>query len=128
VNTLAPRITQMDQNMYSGAFKYQLLRTKVTPVIGLIASYSERTFTDRQFNGFVTQPTTLRSTTFDGGPVAGLDVKIGSMLEAGFDFRYMFNLTYRRDQYLESFGSSNGYTPIEEAQWWLGTAHLRILF
>lgn len=128
IATLSPRITQMDQNMYSGALKYQILSTKVTPVIGVLASYSERTFTDRQYNGLVTQPTTLKSNTFDAGPLLGLDVKIGSMLEAGFDFRYMFNLTYRRDQYLDSFGNNYGYTPIEEAQWWLGTAHLRVLF
>ena len=127
--TPAPRITQMDQNMYSAALKYQILKTRVTPVVGVTAAYSERIFNDRQYNGFFgQQPTTLRSNTFDAGPTVGIDVRIGSMFEAGIDFKYMFNLTYRRDQYLESFGTNYGYTPIEEAQWWLGTAHFRILF
>src|SRR5690606_26573182 len=100
-----PRITEMNQYSLGAMAKYQIMTGTVRPVIGGLATYSYRTFTDKQF-GFDNNDAS--SHAIDLGLVVGLDLEISKEMSLGLDYRYMFNL-YNRAQ---SSGFQQGFSQI----------------
>lgn len=122
------RITQMDQDLFGAAFKYKILKNRFTPLIGAAAGYSLRNFKDRQYNGYFGGWSQAKSETFDMGPLVGFDVNLSDTFSVGADFRYMFNLSYRRDRMLEPYGGAYGSSPIEEQNFYLLSLVGRVQF
>jgi len=123
-----PRITDMNQYSGSGLVKYQILGGSFRPVIGGLASYTYRSFTDSQF-GFSNAEAT--SHALDLGLMTGADLTLSQSFSLGIDFRYMWNLTNRVDSgFQQSFvqPALNQATPIEELNYYTLSVSGRFTF
>lgn len=123
-----PRITDMNQYSGSGLLKYQILGGTFRPVIGGLASYTYRTFTDSQF-GFSDAEAT--SHALDVGLMTGADVMLTQSFSLGIDFRYMWNLTNRVDNgFQQSFvqPALQSSSPIEELNYYTLSVSGRFAF
>lgn len=114
-----PEITSMDQ--YSGAFavKYQVLNGKLRPVVGGIAAYTYRSFTNSQF---YSPNSSTSSQAMDMGLVLGADLELSERFALGLDFRYMFNIWNRvNSDFQRSFvqPALQTGTPIEEMRYYV---------
>jgi hypothetical protein len=104
----------MDQYNTSGLVKYQLFGGKVRPVVGALASYVYRVYTDTQF---AVTDKSLTSHAMDVGLMTGADIQLTEGFSIGLDFRYMWNLTNRQNDGLQrSFqqpnSNLNGYKSV----------------
>lgn len=110
-----PRITEMNQYGFGAAVKYQILGGAFRPVVGGIAQYSYRTFSDIQF-AFANNDAS--SHALDLGLLVGADVEVSSDFAIGMDFKYMMNVYNRAsNQGLQTRFSQSVYnsaTPIEK--------------
>ncbi len=91
-----PTIIEMQQFNYTGAFKYRILKTRVSPYVGGLASYVHRKYEDRQFfdNYYALEGT---SWAMDVGAMVGADIRLSDNLSIGADFRYVVNIAYDTD-------------------------------
>lgn len=110
-----PRITNMDVYQASISLKYQVMQGLFRPVVGGVAAYTYRTFTDTQF-GWASNNATAHA--LDIGFVAGADVAVNDEFSLGLEYKYMLNLTSRTQtdglQLPFSQVVNNGGTPIEK--------------
>lgn len=110
-----PRITEMNQYGFGAAVKYQILGGTLRPLVGGLAQYSYRTFSDVQF-GFANNDAS--SHALDLGLLAGADVEVSSDFSIGLDVKYMMNVYNRAsNQGLQTRFSQSVYnsaTPIEK--------------
>lgn len=90
-----PTIIEMDQYTFSGAFKYRILKTRVSPYVGGLLAYTYRNYEDRQYFG----PYALEGSSWaiDVGAIVGADVKLTENFILGADFRYVMNVSYDVD-------------------------------
>lgn len=110
-----PRITEMNQYGFGAAVKYQILGGTFRPLVGGLAQYSYRTFSDIQF-AFANNDAS--SHALDLGLLVGADVEVSSDFAIGMDFKYMMNVYNRAsNQGLQTRFSQSVYnsaTPIEK--------------
>src|SRR5690606_11231104 len=108
----------MNQYAGSGLIKYQILGGMLRPVVGALASYTYRTFTDSQF-GF--SDAEASSHALDMGLMTGADIEVSKNFSLGIDFRYMWNLTNKVDNgFQQSFVQPvlQSTSPIEELNYY----------
>lgn len=118
----------LTQYNFSAAVKYQLLPGKLRPFAGGVVGYTYRKATDRYGNqgygyGFAYNPAGTdnegTSNAFDLGAVAGLDLQLTDTFALGGEFRYMTNVSYRRDEsYPMRQAALLGQQPIEEMDYY----------
>lgn len=91
-----PTIIEMQQFNYTGAFKYRVLKTRVSPYVGGLASYVHRKYEDRQFfdSYYALEGS---SWAIDVGAMVGADIRLTDNLSIGADFRYVVNIAYDTD-------------------------------
>jgi hypothetical protein len=110
-----PRITEMNQYGFGAAVKYQITGGSLRPLIGGLAQYSYRTFSDVQF-GFANNDAS--SHALDLGLLIGADFEVSSDFAIGLDMKYMMNVYNRAsNQGLQTRFSQSVYnsaTPIEK--------------
>ncbi len=110
-----PRITEMNQYGFGAVVKYQITGGSLRPVVGGLAQYSYRTFSDVQF-GF--QNNDASSHALDLGLLVGADFEVNSDFSIGLDMKYMMNVYNRASsQGLQTRFSQSAYnsaTPIEK--------------
>ncbi len=108
-----PIITAVDQYTGSLGLKYQLLSGFVRPVIGALAAYTYRSYTDTQYSG---KSYSATSQAFDWGATAGVDVELDEDYTIGFEYRYMSNFSSQVDSGVRrSFSRRlSQSTPLEE--------------
>lgn len=115
-----PVFKELTQYNTSAAVKFQILPGSFRPFLGALASYTHRTYSDRQ--GWATHAGPDASTaSVDLGVTAGLDIMINENFAVGGDFKYMTNLTSRQDsKYKQSIvnQSYNYGTPVEELDYY----------
>jgi len=87
-----PRITEMNQYNLSAVVKYHILPGTFRPVIGGLAEYTYRTYSDTQF---AISNNDASSHAINLGAILGADVEASDTLAIGLEFRYIWNLTYR---------------------------------
>lgn len=113
------RITEMNQYNMSGVAKYQILGGMFRPVIGGVASYNYRTFSDVQM-AFANNDAS--SHAFDLGLLTGADLEVTRDFSIGADFRYMWNVYSRssNEGFQRRFSQSVSRigTPIEELSYY----------
>jgi hypothetical protein len=109
------RITEMSQYTGSGVLKYQFLSGSFRPVLGGVAAYNYRTFSDVQL-AFGNNDAS--SHAIDVGVMAGADIEVTRTFSIGAETRYMWNVFnrssnagFQRRFSQEVIGSG---TPIEE--------------
>jgi len=97
-------LVDVTQYNIGAALKYQLLPGKLRPFAGGILSYTRRTFATNAYvtpDGFVVpnygSKSEGASDAFDAGATAGLDLQLTDTLTVSGEFRYMTNVSYRRD-------------------------------
>lgn len=123
-----PRITEIDQYNAAVAAKYQLLDTTIRPVVGAVASYTYRNYTDTQFAASSDSST---SHAFDMGLIAGADLEVSESMSLGLEYRYMYNITSRANNgFQQSFlyNYLNGGTPLEKMSYYTLTLVGRATF
>ena len=113
-----PTIIQMDQYNFSGAFKYRILKTKFSPYVGGLLSYTHRNYEDVQY--FDSQYALESSSwAIDAGVIVGADIRLTESFTIGADLKYIRNLSYDVDSKgrLEaSYNQAYGFdaNPVEE--------------
>jgi hypothetical protein len=109
-----PRITEMNQYASAVLVKYQFLNGMLRPELGTLASYTYRTFTDKQF---ALSDAAVSSHALDLGLMMGASVELSESFSLGLDYRYMWNMTNKVDgsglQRSSLQQSANNDTPIE---------------
>lgn len=95
----------MDVNQYSGSIgiKYFMFSGMVKPFVGGLGQYTYRTFQwantgYAQYYTNSSNETSTNSHAIDLGVNVGADVTFNSKFTVGFDYRYFFNLSSRRNQ------------------------------
>lgn len=96
----------MDVNQYSGSIgiKYFMFSGMVKPFVGGLGQYTYRTFQWAQsgyaqyYQANSSSDTSTSSHAIDLGVNVGADVTFNSKFTVGFDYRYFFNLSSRRNQ------------------------------
>ncbi len=95
----------MDVNQYSGSIgiKYFMFSGMVKPFVGGLGQYTYRTFQwantgYAQYYTNSSSETSTNSHAIDLGVNVGADVTFNSKFTVGFDYRYFFNLSSRRNQ------------------------------
>lgn len=96
----------MDVNQYSGSIgiKYFMFSGMVKPFVGGLGQYTYRTFQwantgyANYYAGNSGSETSTNSHAIDLGLNVGADVTFNSKFTVGFDYRYFFNLSSRRNQ------------------------------
>jgi hypothetical protein len=95
----------MDVNQYSGSIgiKYFMFSGMVKPFVGGLGQYTYRTFQwantgYANYYSNSSSETSTNSHAIDLGLNVGADVTFNSKFTVGFDYRYFFNLSSRRNQ------------------------------
>lgn len=127
-NPIYPNIKQIDQMNFLGAVKYQLLDGRIRPVLGVLAGYTKRVYSDKQY--YYYQGPDITSHAFDMGLSAGADVELAKNFAVGMDFRYMWNMSYRVEgQYQASLINPQQFgKPVESLDYFLLTFGGRLTF
>ncbi|MCM2281889.1 MAG: porin family protein [Bdellovibrionaceae bacterium] len=116
----------LTQYNFAAAVKYQLLPGKFRPFAGGVVGCTYRKATERIANyaGYGTQTNNEgTSNAFDLGVAAGLDLQLTDSFAIGGEFRYLTNVSYRRDESIATPYSAafSGHTPIEELDYYTVT-------
>lgn len=123
--------TRVDVSQYSGhlATKFEFVTGRVRPWAGGLASVSYRTFKwDSYSNYYSTQPynysqdDSASSTALDLGVTAGVDLAVTHKMSVGLDFRYLFNITSRRNNDKSVYYNDANYAygkPLEGLQYYV---------
>lgn len=135
-------VREIDVNQYTGALaaKIQLFNGVIKPVFGGVVAYSYRTFSfNNNYNtmyggGYSPYASNYNNSTgnshaIDIGTVVGADLEFSPKYSLGLDFRYMWNLSSRRNidnTYLASPYAN--YTPIEKLQYYVMSLVGRVNF
>jgi hypothetical protein len=112
-----PTIIAMKEYGFSGALKYRLLKTKLSPYVGGLLSYTHRDYKDSQY--FDTQYALESSSwAIDAGLIIGADVRLTDAFTIGADFKYIRNISYDvntkglKSSYNQAYGFDAN--PVEE--------------
>ncbi len=124
-----PRITDMNQYSTSLLVKYQFLGGMFRPELGTLASYTYRTFADKQF---ALSNAAVSSHAIDMGLMLGASVEMSDSFSLGIDYRKMWNMTNR----IEGSGlqkstlqqSASNDTPIESLSYYNISVVARVSF
>lgn len=126
-----PVFKNLDQYNTSAAVKFQILPGSLRPFIGGLVSYTHRTYSDKNI-GYYNGPETECSTqAVDVGVTAGADISISDNFAIGADFKYMTNVTSRKDsRYQESIvNPSAGFgSAVEDLQYYTMSIAGKFLF
>lgn len=123
-----PPFKTLNQYNFQAALKYQILGGKIRPVVGAVAGYTYRSYSQKQpfFTGSVQD---VSSNAFDIGALAGLDVQLTDTFSLGVDFRYMKNIGYRENSdYQQSFVYPRAGKSVEEMNYYIGSLTGRFTF
>ncbi len=112
----------LTQYNLSAAVKYQLLPGKLRPFAGGVVGYTYRKASDRygSYGGYgAGRNREGTSNAFDLGAAAGLDLQLTDRFAIGGEFRYMTNVSYRRDDLPSGMQhAALGQSPIEELDYY----------
>lgn len=120
------RSANFDMNQYQGiiATKYQLIGGFVRPVVGGLISYSYRQYVANNNTTFGTAGTEFgTSHAIDLGLIAGVDLEFNAKMSAGFDLKYMFNMSNKI-----SGQTAAGSAPVEQLQYFTTGLFARVNF
>lgn len=120
------RSANFDMNQYQGIIstKYQLIGGFVRPVVGGLISYSYRQYVANNNTSFGASGTEFgTSHAIDLGLIAGVDLEFSAKMSAGFDLKYMFNMSNKI-----SGQTAAGSTPVEELQYFTTGLFARVNF
>ncbi len=115
-----PTIIEMEQYNFSGAFKYRILKTRLSPYVGGSLSYTYRNYEDRQSNEITYGYPALESSSWaiDLGLIVGADIRLTDSFTIGADLKYVMNVAYDTNsngRYETSQMYDDFYTdPVEE--------------
>ena len=120
------RSANFDMNQYQGIIstKYQLIGGFVRPVVGGLISYSYRQYVANNNTSYGTAGTEFgTSHAIDLGLIAGVDLEFNDKMSAGFDMKYMFNMSNKI-----SGATASGSTPVEQLQYFTTGLFARVNF
>ena len=120
------RSANFDMNQYQGiiATKYQLIGGFVRPVVGGLIAYSYREYVANNNTAYGVAGTEFgTSHAIDLGLIAGVDLEFNDKMSAGFDMKYMFNMSNKI-----SGATAAGSTPVEQLQYFTTGLFARVNF
>ncbi len=126
-----PVFKNLDQYNTSAAVKFQVLPGSLRPFIGGLVSYTHRTYSDKNVNYNSGTNSECSTQAVDVGVTAGADLLISDNFSIGADFKYMTNVTSRKDSaYQDSIvNPSTGYgSAVEDLQYYTISLAGKFLF
>lgn len=120
------RSANFDMNQYQGIIstKYQLIGGFVRPVIGGLMAYSYRQYVANSNTAYGATGTEFgTSHAIDLGIIAGVDLEFNDKMSAGFDIKYMYNMSNKI-----SGQTAAGSTPVEQLQYFTTGLFARVNF
>ncbi|MES2801072.1 MAG: hypothetical protein V4654_01150 [Bdellovibrionota bacterium] len=120
------RSANFDMNQYQGIIstKYQLIGGFVRPVVGGLIAYSYRQYVANNNTSYGTAGTEFgTSHAIDLGLIAGIDLEFNDKMSAGFDLKYMYNMSNKI-----SGATAAGSTPVEQLQYFTTGLFARVNF
>lgn len=120
------RSANFDMNQYQGIIstKYQLIGGFVRPVVGGLIAYSYRQYVANNNTSYGTAGTEFgTSHAIDLGLIAGIDLEFSDKMSAGFDMKYMYNMSNKI-----SGATAAGSTPVEQLQYFTTGLFARVNF
>lgn len=120
------RSANFDMNQYQGLIstKYQLIGGFVRPVVGGLIAYSYREYVANNNTAYGAAGTEFgTSHAIDLGLIAGVDLEFSDKMSAGFDMKYMFNMSNKI-----SGQTAAGSTPVEQLQYFTTGLFARVNF
>jgi len=126
----------MEVNAYSGvlALKYSFLSGIVKPVLGGLVQYTYRTYNwsnrnmyNSPYMGGSGNDTATNSHAIDLGVIVGADIDFNQKFSLGLDYRYLFNLSSRRNNNSMAYQPYYG-TPLESLNSYLISLSARVNF
>jgi outer membrane protein W len=119
-------IVTLNQMNFTLGLKYHILPGRISPVVGVLAGYTRRSYSDRV--SWNTSANSIRgSNAFDGGFMAGVDIQATPSLTVGADIRYLTNISYRTDDPLAyGFGGPTFGSPIEGLSYYFAGLNLKL--
>jgi len=117
-------VLQLNQTNIIGGLTYHILDTRVSPVIGALAGYTRRSYSNLVTYG-INSSTTSGSNALDGGILVGVDIMATKKLSIGADFRYMMNISYTTDNALAYYGPILG-NPVETLNYYIASITLKL--
>jgi hypothetical protein len=123
-------LVNVDQINVTGGADYHILDGRVSPVVGVLAGYTRRSFSSRV--SFGPPDANTGSNAIDGGFLVGVDVRCTNRISVGADMRYMMNISYRPDNPLSYSNINNPYSyapqtsPIESSSYYFATLNLKL--
>jgi hypothetical protein len=116
-----PPFKSLSQYNFSTAIKYQILGETIRPVIGGVAGYTYRSYQEQQYY-YTGNIRSVSTNAFDVGALVGLDLQLTDSFAVGFDFRWMWNVTYgENSDYQASFVYPRPGKAVEELSYYLGS-------
>lgn len=120
------RSANFDMNQYQGMIstKYQLIGGFVRPVVGGLIAYSYRQYVANNNTSYGSAGTEFgTSHAIDLGLIAGIDLEFSDKMSAGFDMKYMYNMSSKI-----SGATAAGSTPVEQLQYFTTGLFARVNF
>lgn len=120
------RSANFDMNQYQGIIstKYQLIGGFVRPVVGGLIAYSYREYVANNNTAYGAAGTEFgTSHAIDLGLIAGIDLEFNDKMSAGFDMKYMYNMSNKI-----SGATAAGSTPVEQLQYFTTGLFARVNF
>lgn len=127
---------ELTQHEISATLKYRLLNSRVSPVVGGLASYTMRNY-QRKYNDYYSYGSDkAESQSLDLGLLIGADIEVTRKFSVSLDLKYIFNITNRVDNennynngyynnnyynnygygYNSQYDYNTGGTPVEELE------------
>jgi hypothetical protein len=118
--------SNFDMEQYQGILstKYQMIGGFVRPVLGGLVAYSYRQYVANNNTTYGSAGKEFgTSHAIDLGLIAGVDLEFNSKMSAGFDLKYMFNMSNKI-----SGNSPAGSTPVESLDYFTTGLFARVNF
>ena len=130
----------MSQYNFSTAAKYQLLPGKFRPTVGVIASYTRRSYSMPSYGYGSNSNSILSTDAFDAGLEGGVDLALTNNFSIGADVRYLWNIASKSSdsntsggRYNPNYGSgytnkNAGFQVVEDFAYYIATLSAKFTF
>ncbi|MBT4762503.1 MAG: porin family protein [Bdellovibrionaceae bacterium] len=114
----------LDQYNFTVGAKYSFLKGRVSPTVGALVSYTTRSY-DKVYRNDYRYDDKEKTTAFDVGFSAGVDLKVSDGFAVGVDFKYFTNVTQKTS---DNYWNSDGNYKVEDFDYYVFNINGKIFF
>jgi len=121
-------VGEVDQYNLAVAAKYAFFSGRIRPLVGVLASFTRRDYTDLQCFGFGCQGD-AQTNAFDVGTLLGGEVMMSDTFGIGIEYQYFRNISNRQDSnFQNSFAYNSGTNYLEDKEYTIFSVRGRLSF